>query len=662
MSNKQMKMNYPQRTIHLDFHTMPGVKDVGMDFNGREFAKTLREAHVDSINVFAKCNLGFAYYPTRVGIPHPGLQCDLLGEMVKACHNEGILVAAYFNAGLDHENALRHRDWCVLPEDGTIYRDDKLNPFFRRMCLNTAYGDYLLAMTEEVLKLYPIDGLFFDCFNPLVPCYGIECRKLMDDNSSRDSAFAVLNRINLEFAQKVMELASDKKLLYFNCIPFRDQAPYCRHFEIECLPQSEWGYDNFPANVRYTRNLGRYTIGQTGRFQGGWGDFGGIRTAESLRFDCYHAISNAVTCGVGDHMHPRGKLDREVYQLIGNIFADLKTLEPWTAEARAVTEIAVLIPQDAMGYPITNLGEANHPVAAAVRMLSELKYQVNVIDWDMDFSAYKVLIMPDRVFVPDKHRGKLEEYIASGGGVISSGYSGLSEDKSDFALPDEWGIAYEGQEKFNVSFFEVEPDFAENIPRTQISIYDPGISAAVKAGTEIAACLWEPYFNKHWDGYHGYYYVPPKQATNRPVLTRKGNVFHCVFPIFKSYYEHAYVVYRSMIDNCIKKMLPEPLIKAKNLPSFARITVTEQDKRTMIHILAYVTELRGKKQIIEEPVTLTNVEIALRADSTCFKNVYTAPNMEKIIYSVSDGYVSVNIPEILGYSLIVMENSTPCPK
>ena len=650
---------YPQRAVHLDFHTMPGVNDVGADFNGREFARTLKAAHVNSVNVFAKCNLGFAYYPTKIGIPHPGLQCDLLGEMVKACHDEGILVIAYFNAGLDHENALRHRDWCVLPKDGAIYREDKLDPFFRRMCLNTAYGDYLLAMTKEVLELYPVDGLFFDCFNPWEPCYGVECRKLMEteekSRGEQDAAFTVLNRSNLDFARKVKALAPDKELLYFNGIPFRDQAPYCGHFEIECLPQGEWGYDNFPANVRYTRNLGKHTIGQTGRFQDSWGDFGGIRTVEALKFDCYHALSNAVACEIGDHMHPRGKLDPEVYKLVGSVFAGIENLEPWTAGARAVTEIGILIPQEAMGYPITNLAKENQPVAAAVRMFSELKYQTNVIDWDMDFSAYKILVMPDKDFVPDKYADKLKNYLASGGAVISSGYSGLREDKSNFALPDEWGVRYSGEEKFNIVFFEAAPAFTEGIPDTPVSIYEPGIAVTANAGTEIAAYLWEPYFNKHWDGRHGYYYVPPHQKTKRPVLTRNGNIFHFTFPIFNSYYEHAYVVHRKLLNNCLEKLLPEPLVKVKNIPSFARVTVTVKGNLTMIHILSYVPEPRGKKQIIEEPVVLNNVEIAFRTDGACFKYIYTAPHREKIDYRLCDGYVVMEIPEVRGYNLIVLE-------
>ncbi len=51
----------PKRAVHLDFHTMPGIYDVGRDFDAEAFARTLEEAHVDYITVFARCNLGFAH-------------------------------------------------------------------------------------------------------------------------------------------------------------------------------------------------------------------------------------------------------------------------------------------------------------------------------------------------------------------------------------------------------------------------------------------------------------------------------------------------------------------------------------------------------------------------------------------------------------------------
>src|SRR5579885_3922336 len=67
------RFELPFRHIHLDFHTSPAIPDVVADFRAAEFAGTLKEAHVNSITVFAKCHHGMAYYPTKVGVRHPGL-------------------------------------------------------------------------------------------------------------------------------------------------------------------------------------------------------------------------------------------------------------------------------------------------------------------------------------------------------------------------------------------------------------------------------------------------------------------------------------------------------------------------------------------------------------------------------------------------------------
>ena len=59
------------RQIHLDFHTSPLIEGVGEDFDSEEFVKTLKEAYVNSITIFAKCHHGMSYYPTKVGKVHP---------------------------------------------------------------------------------------------------------------------------------------------------------------------------------------------------------------------------------------------------------------------------------------------------------------------------------------------------------------------------------------------------------------------------------------------------------------------------------------------------------------------------------------------------------------------------------------------------------------
>ena len=97
-----------QRAVHFDFHTQPG-NDVDSKFNAKTFAKILKDSHVGYINFFARCNRGFSYYPTKVGIPYPSENGErLFPEMLKECHRRGIGVTAYFNATLSAAIALEH--------------------------------------------------------------------------------------------------------------------------------------------------------------------------------------------------------------------------------------------------------------------------------------------------------------------------------------------------------------------------------------------------------------------------------------------------------------------------------------------------------------------------------------------------------------------------
>ena len=83
------------RQVHLDFHTSEYIPDIAADFDKEEFAKTLEEAHVDSITCFARCHHGWLYYPSKKfpELIHPGLKNkNFLLEQIEACHKRGIKV------------------------------------------------------------------------------------------------------------------------------------------------------------------------------------------------------------------------------------------------------------------------------------------------------------------------------------------------------------------------------------------------------------------------------------------------------------------------------------------------------------------------------------------------------------------------------------------
>lgn len=653
--------NFPRRALHFDFHTMPGIPDLGADFDGDRFGRALKSAKVEYINIFAKCNLGFAYYPSEIGTIYPGLKFDLMGEMIKSCHKYGIRAAVYLNAGLSHEQAYQHREWCVVNQEGQVYAFQKMDHWFRTMCFNSGYREYLLGMIREILEKYQIDGMIFDSMN-MPPCYGNECLERMkedgfDPGNVQDvRQFSFLSK--LRFKDEIIALVrryQPEAYLYFLGVEACFQPT---HQELEVLPQGGWGYDFQPCWIRYIRTLGMPYYTMTGRFHGSWGDLGGLRPKAALLFDCFSSIMNGGTCCIGDHLHPRGAMAEPVLEMIRDVYCETSELDEWTDHAQAETEIAVLAPH--LKEAIPNSDERRLSMMGMSRMLLELKQQYDVVDGDGPFERYRVLILPDFITLTSEMTAKLEKYLAGGGRIISSGWSGLTAERNTFALKSYCGaLEYSGAEPCNYGFLHARSSIAENLPDMGITIYNPGIALECKDGAESLADLGRGYFNLgEWDHRHEYLYVPEEKLTGRSVIVRfaDGHIVHCAFPWGLSYYTHAVPAYRTLLRNLLKQMLTEPVLEVENLPSFASATVTTQgDARSMIHLLNYVPQKRGSKEIIEEPVTSLSVKLRYRIGSRVARSVYTAPRRQPLACEVNGNYLEFCLEKLCGYQLIVVE-------
>src|SRR5688572_3870079 len=100
-----MAKHKPKRGIFYDFHTMPASPDIGANFDSEAVVDRIKACDADYIVFHARCNLGMAYYDTKVGIKHPSLKYDLFGRLAEACRQRGIMISAYINVGLSHEEA-----------------------------------------------------------------------------------------------------------------------------------------------------------------------------------------------------------------------------------------------------------------------------------------------------------------------------------------------------------------------------------------------------------------------------------------------------------------------------------------------------------------------------------------------------------------------------
>jgi hypothetical protein len=667
----------PLRQVHLDFHTSPLIPGIGADFDPQEFARTLQEAHVSSVSVFAKCHHGYSYYPTKIGTPHPHLKpgLDLLGEMFSACHQAGIRVQAYTTVVWDELAWATHPEWRQVFVDGKIGpAGNPLKPGWKNLCPNTGYADYVIAQIEEVLERYPVDGIFIDIVRYLGgACVCSTCLRQMQAEGVDPLDSTALYNFSLEAERRFMRKTTaairakrpDAAIFYNSRLRIewdeslgnRPELDDFTHLEIESLPGGFWGYSHFPLNVRYFQTYKRPMIGMTGRFHTTWGDFGGLRNRAALEFECFQALAHGAGCSIGDQLHPRGRLDPAVYQRIGEVYAEVEKREAWVYNTEALPEVGVFTVNGAPGirgealhgdsFPLSDLG--------ALYALEQLKVQFQVLDSGSDLSPYKVVVLPDSVVVDPPLVEKLRAYLKAGGKLLISDRAGLSEE--EFALAEEMGVHYAGPAEFAPDYLLLEPELVGDIEPMAHSCEQPGSRITIAEDARVLARSGAPYFNRTWDHFNSHQYTPLEGDSGEPVIVEHGNVLYIARPLFREYAISAKRVHKQVIGNCLTRLLGQPRIGAHNLPSTAIVTVRRQNDDLLVHLLHYVPQRRAKGvDVIEDVLPLHDVEIAVRAECQP-KTVRLVPEMQPVEWQWKDGYVYLKVPKVNGYQIVQLEGA-----
>jgi len=656
MMFQDTNQSFPKFATLFDFHTHGACQDLGSKFDPEQAAEDLKQRGIEFVVLHARCNQGYAYYDTKVGIKHPALKTDLFGEFTRALRKRNILVSAYINAGLSQHEGYLHRDWLTISPEGEIYRKPYNFPEFRTMCYNSPYADHLLAMVDE-LSSYPVTGFFFDCLMPH-PCIGAECIEEMKTLKMTPEQFADYSRLRIvrRLAEKVRGY-NRNYMLFFNCVPFALQVPFASYLEFECLPTGGWGYDALQVNARYLRTLGLPVVHLTGRFHESWGDFGGIRTETSVESDCFTGFANGMNAfSIGDHLHPNCQLNKPVLALEAKLNSLISSLAPFLKDARPLVDIALVIPSDAHDNTIASVPSVRTGEGFC-RMMCELKLQFDILQAEQDFSKYKLIILADNVRLDDDLQRRVKDFLAGGGKLIATGHSGLPPVEQEQQFPEFWCARYEGETPHHPGYFKMAERITSDVPDMPVTLFNQGIAMKADNGSESLAKIIAPYYNEQFDGQDWYMYLPPAQEDGCDFIVFNGQMAHCSHELGFTYYKHAQVPIRSALKVVIDRMLDAPTLEISGLPSFGRATVQEQPGRRTVWLTAYVPERRGEKNdIMEDRIITGQLSMKLRLpDGTTPKTVYLMPRNQKLDWTFQDGICTISVPSISGYGLVVCE-------
>ena len=643
------------RQVHLDFHTSELIEGIGKSFSREQFQASLKAGHVDSITVFAKCHHGWAYFPSEENEIHPHLDFDLLGEQIAAAHEIGVKVPVYLSAGLDEKEALRHPEWLIRREGGlTQWASDFSTPGYHEFCLNSPYLQKLIRQTEEVVRKYDADGIFLDIVG-IRKCQCHNCIRTMREEGFDPFDPAVVTamgeRIYANYTSEInaaiRAIKPDMKIFHNGGHirrGRRDLAHMNTHLELESLPTGGWGYDHFPLSAAYARTLGMDFLGMTGKFHTTWGEFGGFKHPNALRYENALALAFGARISVGDQLHPNGFMDPATYELIGAGYSEVEAKEAWIVDAQPVVDIGVLSVESCSAEEI-RVGDTD---AGIVRILLETKALFDVIDMEADFNAYKLMVLPDKIRITPSLGAKLQAYIAQGGKLLASGESGLAVDKDEFVL--DLGVRYTGKSQFRPTY--LRPSF--DLPSLKASAfvcYAQAYDVELNGGVEIGS-REEPYFNRAPFAFSSHQHTPNDPATSAPCIVESANGIYIAWDVFEDYAAMGSIVYKEVVANAIDRILKKTVIT--NLPAQGVVTLTKQDaeSRYVLHALYGSPVRRGKNiEVIEDLPAIHDTKFRVSVAEPV-SSVTLAPQGVSVPFEQGEGAVEFTIPSFSCHQMV----------
>ena len=657
------------RQIHLDFHTSGYIPEIGAEFDPDVFAKTFKDASVNSVTLFGRCHHGYLYYQSEAfpELVHPHLKREnLLLDQIHALHAAGIRTPIYTTIQWDRYAAERHPEWLIRKRNGEHEGSPFTEPgFYQSLCINTGYWNFLEKHVRELCTILKdkLDGYFFDIVG-IRPCWCSACLFTMrkrginvhDDNAVRIFAKESVDKFKARMTALVREYSDDCTIFYnaghIGPCTKNSRESYS-HFELESLPSGHWGYLHFPVTARYARTLGKDCIGQTGKFHTDWGDFHSLKNLAALEFECFRMFSYGFALGIGDQLEPNGAINPAAYKLIGKVYNRIAECEEWTRPSTAMTEAAVLTPENV-------LYEARIPdsMLGLTQMFEELALQFDILDANVDINdlkRYKLIILPDDLIADEDLQKRLDDYVATGGAILACNKGGSNESGQ---YPDSFGAELQGANENYPDFIVAEGILAKGLePGCEYVIYKQGLKVTAKgSGTKTIATARLPYFPRKDDRFCSHKYTPSdtnnkenNKVRSHPAVLQNGKVILFAHPIFGQYRANAPRWCKVLINNAISQLLPERLVQ-HNGPSTMTVNLMQQPEknRVMAHLLSYVPVRKSSDiDIIEERTVLRDICLEFSSEIK-IKSARIVP--EDVPLELRGN--TVNVPEVNGYAIV----------
>ncbi len=681
-----------KRKVHLDMHLPEDAPDMFERFDAEQYVRTLTDAHVNSVTIFAHCHHGNCYYDTAVGHKHSRLSFDYVREVATQCRRQDVAVMAYISCAWNHRAGVEHPEWTQRDSDGNPRPHPR---FWWWMCLNSPYGEFIRQMTRELAEGYPIDGLWYDITYVAPPaCYCDCCRAIFRERhgiempvdpppGSAQARMLYEFRIATEadFRAGLAELiksinpdlliswnhAGDVTQCYLDNDVRSDILFREAHTPEDWLPgfQARW-FQHFDMPYECCTSRFHY---------GGWSSFS-YKSAEKLHIEAATGLAHGGIVDIGDQAYHDGTLDAAAYRLIGGVYERARSIEPWCADTRSVPNIAVLhssrthhlaqwLEGHALRRPLVS-------VFGAARVLSDAGRHFDIISQRaLDrLPDYHALLVPDQLVLTDHEVALLRDYVVSGGAVIAAYRCGMRDqdgaEVSPTFLREVCGVEPVRFADYSVGYVS-GLRFAVDAPDAPLVFRSPGDAGAPIAipalecapiSAEVLADLEHPIYERTPEHFYAANNPPPAGPSGfgAVFLNRLGDGAAVYFPfdLFRFFQLDTYPPLRNIAIAMLDRVAPvqEALVDA---PAQVEVVLRRRANTRFVHLINYANQRFGQgfsPVVVEDIIPVRDIPVRLRGEAIA---VIERPAARPIPFSVERGFTSFALPRLDRHAIVEIQ-------
>ena len=663
------------RQLILETH-FGNYKEIFNNFDADAAAEIYEEAGVDLLCYFGKCQDGYSYYPTKIGIEHPGLNRDFTGELTRALKKRGIRCMVYFFPAMERRLQKIHPDWIYQNNSSKEFPEDSSIGDVAMMCFHSPYMDKTgISQMNECLSMYDLDGIFVDIVMQQFlsnTCYCRYCRELFNNEVGGDiptdkndpKAFIYRkwsNRHMETFIDKIQRALTESRPEIAVIINYAWMSRY-PVTPPEYVPHVTWDTPtpvnglfslDFSFESRYLSSLPDVSWSCMNVRMNNWTDYT-LRETEAFLHECAIPLGSCGTLYQSDVLYPSGNPDPAVMEAISTVNDRILELDPCVKGTQPVMDTAVLHSADSVWskeplIPTSTWqpGPAYYAVCGAHKALIEGHVQMAILNSGVFLDTiddYNTLVLPNQRILSDSECEAVRRFVKNGGALLATGETAVrdtgNERLADFSIADVLGIKYVESSDTANCYLRV---------KSKIEPYGiPGMDVQVKGNyvrikTTTARTLFElvPPYEGIKNGT-----PPPAVMPEGPGVTinsyGKGKAIYCAAKLFDSYYTESTPVQRKLALWMLEQVYSykSRSIFLENTPINVEVFYNQRSSERFIHLVNYSGDKRGNgvPQTQDFPV-IHGIRIHARTEVKP-SSVTTVPDDEKVTFTYSNGWIT----------------------